>query len=129
MLNFTGTPNKANMNTESPHIQIEKEVVEEKKISRRDFLISSSAAATAAAAAAVGAEPVKAEGQYKFRWGMIVDLQKCVGCKACSVACKAENHTPPGISYNIVMEEEVGKYPDVRRKFIFRPCMHCRNSS
>ncbi len=56
---------------------------------------------------------------------MIIDLKRCVGCKACAAACKAENHTPPGVAYNVVMEEEVGTYPDVRRRFISRPCMHC----
>lgn len=59
---------------------------------------------------------------------MVIDLKKCVGCKACTVACKAENHTPPGVAYNVVMEEEVGTYPNVTRKFIPRPCMQCENS-
>ena len=63
------------------------------------------------------------------RWGMLVDLRKCVGCHACTVACKVENHTPPGVAYSVVMEEEVGEYPDVRRRFVFRPCMQCANSS
>lgn len=59
------------------------------------------------------------------RWGMVIDLQKCVGCDSCTVACKAENRTPPGISYNVVVEEETGTYPNVRRVNIPRPCMQC----
>ncbi len=62
-------------------------------------------------------------------WGMIVDLKRCVGCSGCTAACKAENHTPPGVAYNVVLDEEVGTYPDVRRKFRFIPCQHCRKSS
>jgi molybdopterin-containing oxidoreductase family iron-sulfur binding subunit len=61
------------------------------------------------------------------RWGMVIDLQKCVGCDSCSVACKAENRTPPGVSYNVVMEEEHGEFPNVTRTNVPRPCMQCEN--
>lgn len=59
------------------------------------------------------------------RWGMVIDLQKCVGCDSCTVACKVENRTPPGVSYNVVVEEEVGTFPNVRRVNVPRPCMQC----
>ncbi|MEF8780071.1 MAG: 4Fe-4S dicluster domain-containing protein [Haloferacaceae archaeon] len=61
------------------------------------------------------------------RWGMVIDLQKCVGCDSCTVACKAENRTPPGVSYNVVMEEEHGEFPNVTRTNVPRPCMQCEN--
>lgn len=61
------------------------------------------------------------------RWGMVIDLQKCVGCDSCTVACKAENRTPPGVSYNVVVEEHTGTYPNVRHVNIPRPCMQCDN--
>jgi molybdopterin-containing oxidoreductase family iron-sulfur binding subunit len=60
-------------------------------------------------------------------WGMVIDLQKCVGCDSCTVACKAENRTPPGVSYNVVMEEEHGTFPDTERTNLPRPCMQCSN--
>jgi len=59
------------------------------------------------------------------KWVMVIDLQKCIGCSACTVACKAENRTPPGISYNIVMKEEHGQFPNVSKVNIPRPCMQC----
>jgi molybdopterin-containing oxidoreductase family iron-sulfur binding subunit len=58
---------------------------------------------------------------------MVIDLQKCVGCDSCTVACKAENRTPPGVSYNVVMEEEHGEFPDVTRTNLPRPCMQCES--
>lgn len=59
------------------------------------------------------------------KWGMVIDLRKCVGCETCTVSCKAENRTPPGVSYNQVFVEEEGTFPNVSRTNIARPCMHC----
>ncbi|MFQ5537234.1 MAG: 4Fe-4S dicluster domain-containing protein [Gemmatimonadota bacterium] len=60
-------------------------------------------------------------------WVMVIDLAKCIGCKACTVSCVAENNLPPGVVYRPVVEEEVGQFPDVRKRFIPRPCMQCDN--
>lgn len=59
-----------------------------------------------------------------------VDLEYCVGCHACTMACKGENNTPVGVDYNRVMEVEVGEFknpkekPEVRVYFVPMPCMH-----
>ncbi len=58
-------------------------------------------------------------------WAMVIDLAKCIGCTACTTACVAENHLPPGVVYRPVIEKEVGKYPNVRKTFMPRPCMQC----
>ena len=59
------------------------------------------------------------------KWVMVIDLQKCIGCKACTVSCVAENNLPPGVVYRPVVEQETGIYPNVRERFTPRPCMHC----
>ena len=67
------------------------------------------------------------EDSSRPHWGMVIDLAKCVGCDSCTVACKAENRTPPGITYNVVLERETGAYPNVRLEALPRPCMQCEN--
>jgi molybdopterin-containing oxidoreductase family iron-sulfur binding subunit len=59
------------------------------------------------------------------RWAMLIDLRKCVGCHACTVACVSENKLPPKVKYRPVFEYEQGKYPKVSRTFLPKPCMQC----
>jgi Fe-S-cluster-containing dehydrogenase component len=61
------------------------------------------------------------------RWVMVIDLRKCAGCHACTIACVAENKLPPGVVYRPVLEREIGAYPNVSRMFVPRPCMQCDN--
>jgi phenylacetyl-CoA:acceptor oxidoreductase subunit 1 len=60
-----------------------------------------------------------------MRWGMVIDLRRCVGCQTCTVACKQEHALPPGVAWRFVADCEVGEYPDVRRVFLPMQCMHC----
>lgn len=61
------------------------------------------------------------------RWGMVIDLARCVGCYACTMACKVENGTPPGVWYAPVYEKEMGTYPAVKRMFLPTLCNHCND--
>ncbi|MGE5576633.1 MAG: 4Fe-4S dicluster domain-containing protein [Syntrophothermus sp.] len=61
----------------------------------------------------------------EVKYGMVVDLRKCYGCHACSVACKSENGVPLGVFRTWVKQVEKGKYPEVRRYFLPRLCNHC----
>ncbi len=63
------------------------------------------------------------------KWGMVIDLEKCTGCQACSTACAMENNTLPGESWQDVLYYKEGKYPNVNIKWFPRPCMHCENPS
>jgi molybdopterin-containing oxidoreductase family iron-sulfur binding subunit len=65
------------------------------------------------------------EKKQKYRYGMVIDTRRCVGCKACMVACKAENKTPPGVSYTVVVENGFGERPGDRPLFLTKPCFHC----
>jgi molybdopterin-containing oxidoreductase family iron-sulfur binding subunit len=56
---------------------------------------------------------------------MVIDTRRCVGCKACTVACKAENKTPPGVSYTVVTEQAIGNRPDDKPIFMTKPCFQC----
>lgn len=63
----------------------------------------------------------------KRSWAMAIDLRKCVGCHGCTIACKSENVTPPGVAYRRVLDIESGKYPNLRRDFVPVLCNHCKN--
>ncbi|MCZ6524104.1 MAG: 4Fe-4S dicluster domain-containing protein, partial [Alphaproteobacteria bacterium] len=59
------------------------------------------------------------------RWGMVVDLNRCVGCQTCAVACKHENATVPGVQWREVLDVEHGEFPSVERLFLVVGCQHC----
>lgn len=63
-----------------------------------------------------------------MRYGMVIDLSKCIGCMACTIACKVENGTPPGVFWGKVKDQEFGKYPNVTRVFLPVLCMHCQDA-
>ncbi len=72
------------------------------------------------------------------RWGMVIDVDKCVGCQSCSIACKAENNVPYGSPdehkrrlapfWHKVIAVSNGEYPAVGINLIPMPCMHCENA-
>jgi Fe-S-cluster-containing dehydrogenase component len=71
--------------------------------------------------------------------GWKINLDRCIGCTACMVACKAENNTYPTtspleldragrakhVSYRWVVEQESGEYPSPKRLFVTVACNHC----
>lgn len=75
--------------------------------------------------------------------GWIIDLDKCIGCESCSIACKSENNTrpvgsplpfrngrgvlPDHVSYRWVVKKESGVYPTPVVTFVTSSCNHCQH--
>jgi Fe-S-cluster-containing dehydrogenase component/formate-dependent nitrite reductase membrane component NrfD len=60
-----------------------------------------------------------------MKYGFLIDHRKCIGCHACTVACKSENEVPLGTFRTWVKYIEKGEYPDTRRFFSVMRCNHC----
>lgn len=61
------------------------------------------------------------------RYAMAIDMERCLGCEACLVACGAENELPAG-TYRLRMRNTVvGTFPDLVSEFRLEQCFHCEN--
>ena len=58
-------------------------------------------------------------------YGFAIDLRKCIGCHACTIACKAEHEIPIGVNRCWVKTVEKGTFPDTRRFFFPVLCNQC----
>jgi tetrathionate reductase subunit B len=65
--------------------------------------------------------------KVKKRYAMAIDLNRCIGCDSCTVACKMENDVPLGVWRIWVNRREMGTYPRVSRAFLPVLCNHCDN--
>lgn len=63
-----------------------------------------------------------------IKWGKVLDQDKCIGCHACSTACKSENEVPIGINRTYVKAVETGTFPEVNRHFQVDRCNHCEDA-
>ncbi len=94
--------------------------------SRRNFLKNvGGAAALTAGASVLPKAAVSKITKKKIQYGMLIDTRRCIGCHACSVACKSEFDVPLGKWRAWVEYVEKGNYPDVGRSFVPRLCNHC----
>jgi len=59
------------------------------------------------------------------KYAFVIDQRKCIGCHACTVACKAENDIPIGVYRTWVKYIEKGEFPHSRRYFLVNRCNHC----
>lgn len=63
-----------------------------------------------------------------MNFGFIIDNRKCIGCHACTVACKSEHQVPVGVNRTWVKYIEKGEFPDTRRLFSVMRCNHCADA-
>ncbi len=70
-------------------------------------------------------ETAHTKNKHLPRWGMVIDLNKCIGCHTCEITCKEQNDVPLGIWRSWVKEIEKGQYPNVVRSFRPTLCNHC----
>jgi Fe-S-cluster-containing dehydrogenase component/formate-dependent nitrite reductase membrane component NrfD len=59
------------------------------------------------------------------RWAKIIDQSRCIGCHACTTACKSENEVPLSVSRTYVKSVDVGVFPEARRNFQVTRCNQC----
>src|SRR5579883_1750363 len=62
------------------------------------------------------------------KYAFVIDQRKCIGCHACTVACKSEHDVPIGVYRTWVKYIEKGQFPDSRRYFLVNRCNHCDNA-
>ncbi|MDX1645922.1 MAG: 4Fe-4S dicluster domain-containing protein [Longimicrobiales bacterium] len=73
---------------------------------------------TTAHAAATATEPL---------WAKVVDHTRCIGCHACTTACKSENEVPLSVTRTYVKSVDVGRFPQARRSFQVTRCNQCED--
>jgi molybdopterin-containing oxidoreductase family iron-sulfur binding subunit len=71
---------------------------------------------------------VQGEEREAMKYAMVIDLNQCVGCDACTVACKLGNDTGTDIRWGRVITEELGAFPDVKKLYVPILCMQCENA-
>jgi len=63
-----------------------------------------------------------------MRYGFVIDQDRCIGCHACTVACKEEHQVPVGVFRTWVKYVEKGQFPNTSRHFGVMRCNHCDDS-
>jgi len=63
-----------------------------------------------------------------MQYGFVIDQTTCIGCHACTVACKTEHQVPLGVNRTWVKYVEKGTWPDTKRSFSVMRCNHCTDA-
>lgn len=70
----------------------------------------------------------EAQPQAQPQWGKVLDQTRCIGCHACTTACKSENLVPLGVTRTYVKHVDVGLWPQARRAHQVTRCNQCAHA-
>jgi Fe-S-cluster-containing dehydrogenase component/formate-dependent nitrite reductase membrane component NrfD len=73
-------------------------------------------------------EPATRTAGQPVRWAKLIDHDRCIGCHACTTACKSENEVPLSVTRTYVKYVEVGVFPQSRRAFQVTRCNQCERA-
>ena len=71
---------------------------------------------------------VSPSADARRRWAKVIDQSRCIGCHACTTACKSENEVPLSVSRTYVKSVDVGVFPEARRNFQVTRCNQCADA-
>ena len=66
--------------------------------------------------------------RVSLNYGFVIDNRLCIGCHACTVACKSEHDVPIGVNRTHVKYIEKGEFPKSTREFSVHRCNHCADA-
>jgi Fe-S-cluster-containing dehydrogenase component len=69
--------------------------------------------------------PIPAAPSGAVKWAKVIDHERCIGCHACTTACKSENEVPLSVTRTYVKVVDVGVFPQARRAFQVTRCNQC----
>ena len=76
----------------------------------------------------LAADPAELGEARPVLWGKVLDQERCIGCHACTVACKSENEVALGVTRTFVKQTEIGTFPNARRQFQVTRCNQCSDA-
>lgn len=96
-------------------------------VSRRDLLkifgaLAGAATVTEAVSLGISRSQASSGEEGKHKWGMVIDIDLCIGCNYCTFSCSAVNNLSEDMLYNRVTTETTQNGEEY---FLSRPCMHC----
>jgi Fe-S-cluster-containing dehydrogenase component len=72
--------------------------------------------------------PVYSAEDHGPQWGKVIDHTRCIGCHACTTACKSENLVPLSVTRTYVKHVDVGEFPQTRRAHQVTRCNQCAHA-
>jgi Fe-S-cluster-containing dehydrogenase component/formate-dependent nitrite reductase membrane component NrfD len=73
-------------------------------------------------------QSVEDDGDYQVKWAKVIDQTRCIGCHACTTACKSENLVPLSVTRTYVKHVDVGEFPQARRAHQVTRCNQCAHA-